>query len=517
MRRQTIVFLIVLMTFSLGGIIFVQILWLSNSLDNRRDQLNQSVAQSMSEVAGDVKRLELNRFLVAITNLNDSLKKAQEVEGIERLFIQDNDVEDLNDPDDIIEGYEINPKLGIGYRRYSELLKKEIVNLNDQIADFSFSVEEDSLNQWSVSERQQRLLSEFYGDFAATLSLKSRLNEQQLTQLIDRQFELHGLPKDYEFAIIDNENGEATLMSEGFKIQEELISYPLLDNSINDTSRYILVISGFPVKKYLYSSIFGLAGMSLVFLLIILGTYLHAFFTVIRQEEISSIKTDFINNMTHEFKTPIATINLALDALSHDKIRQDPEKNLYYMQMIRDENKRMFTQVENVLQISRLNKTSLNIEKEKLNMSEIIQEARTHVELILQEAGGTMMLHLGALRDEVLGSESHLTNVIVNVMENAIKYAKVDQPPIIDVYTENVRKRLVIKIRDQGLGMSKQAQRKVFDNFYREHTGDVHNVKGHGLGLAYAKKIVEHHEGTIKITSTPGKGSTVIINLPTIN
>jgi len=196
--------------------------------------------------------------------------------------------------------------------------------------------------------------------------------------------------------------------------------------------------------------------------------------------------------MTHEFKTPIATINLALDAVKNPKISNNPEKVSYYHKMIRDENKRMHAQVENVLRISKLEKNELDIRKERYKLHDIIEDAV-----------------------QVLANESHFTNVIVNMLENAVKYSS-DEPKI-DVYTENVKNFIYVKIKDQGDGMSKTAQRKVFEKFYREQSGNIHNVKGHGLGLAYARQIVEDHQGEIFVESEKGNGSTFIIKLPLIS
>jgi two-component system phosphate regulon sensor histidine kinase PhoR len=219
--------------------------------------------------------------------------------------------------------------------------------------------------------------------------------------------------------------------------------------------------------------------------------------------------------MTHEFKTPIATINLALDAIKNPKIIEDKEKVFKYLQMIKDENKRMHAQVENVLRISKLEKKELNINKESLNIKEVIEDAIEHVHLILEDRSGTITKHFNALRTTVLINDVHFTNVIVNILENAIKYSP--DVPKIDVFLENVKDFAVIKIKDNGLGMGKVAQKRVFEKFYREHTGDLHNVKGHGLGLAYVKKIIEDHNGQIFVESEKGKGSTFIIKIPLIN
>jgi two-component system phosphate regulon sensor histidine kinase PhoR len=255
--------------------------------------------------------------------------------------------------------------------------------------------------------------------------------------------------------------------------------------------------------------------LSIIFTLIIIIAYSSALSQLIRQRQISEIKTDFINNMTHEFKTPIATINLALDAIRNPKIIDDKDKVLRYLSMIRDENKRMHAQVENVLRISKLEKRELEIEKESIPIEDVINDAIEHVSLILEDRNGTITTHFNANRTSVLVNDNHFTNVIVNILENAVKYSP--NPPEIDVYTENIKDMVLIKVQDKGLGMSKIAQKRIFEKFYREHTGDIHNVKGHGLGLAYVKKIVDDHNGQVYVESEKGKGSTFTIKLPLIN
>jgi two-component system phosphate regulon sensor histidine kinase PhoR len=219
--------------------------------------------------------------------------------------------------------------------------------------------------------------------------------------------------------------------------------------------------------------------------------------------------------MTHEFKTPIATINLALDAIRNPKIIDDKEKVLRYLAMIRDENKRMHAQVENVLRISKLEKKELEIEKESISIEDVINDAMEHVSLILEDRSGSVVTHFNANRTTVLVNDNHFTNVLVNILENAIKYSP--DAPQIDIYTENIKDMVLIKVQDKGLGMSKVAQKRIFEKFYREHTGDIHNVKGHGLGLAYVKRIVEDHNGQVYVESEKGKGSTFTIKLPLIN
>ena len=255
--------------------------------------------------------------------------------------------------------------------------------------------------------------------------------------------------------------------------------------------------------------------LSLVFTLIIIIGYMSAVYQLIRQRKISQMKSDFINNMTHEFKTPIATISLALDAIKNPKIFNNKEKVHTYISMIKEENKRMNAQVENVLRISKLQKKQLIISKDRFQLHDLILDAITHVELIVQSRDGYIKTNFKAFKCSIIANESYFTNVIVNILDNAVKYS--EGPPRIDVTTENIGNNILMSIKDQGIGIGKSALGRIFEEFYREHTGDVHNVKGHGLGLSNVKRIVENHQGVITVESEKWKGSSFTIKLPLIS
>ena len=218
--------------------------------------------------------------------------------------------------------------------------------------------------------------------------------------------------------------------------------------------------------------------------------------------------------MTHEFKTPIATINLALSAIKNPKTIVNKQKVKKYLQMINDENNRMHDQVENVLMISHLERNELNIEKSKQDINEIIDLAISHLSLIIENKKGKITTEKDALNAKVIGNETHLINVFVNILDNAIKYN--EKCPEITVKTKNINNKIIIEIIDNGIGMSKTVQSKIFDKFYRKQTGDLHDVKGHGLGLAYVKKIINFHNGNISVDSGVNEGSSFTIQLNTI-
>ena len=353
-----------------------------------------------------------------------------------------------------------------------------------------------------------------FNDIALTYPIQRRISKEKLQELLQRELKEYGVNTPFEFGIYSN--GLATkVKSDNFKFNKnDTYSIPIFTDN-EGMSKYQLLVSFPEKKKFIFSDLIGIAMLSLIFTLIIIIAYSNALNQLFKQRQISEIKTDFINNMTHEFKTPIATINLALDAIKNPKVIEDKEKVHRYLQMIRDENKRMHAQVENVLRISKLEKKELEINKEPLDVNDIINDAIEHVSLIIEDREGTITKHLKANRTTVLLNDVHFTNVFVNMLDNAVKYSP--EKPIIEVHTENIKDFLIIKIKDYGAGMSKVAQKRIFEKFYREHTGDIHNVKGHGLGLAYVKRIVEEHNGHVFVESEKGKGSTFIIKLPVIN
>jgi two-component system, OmpR family, phosphate regulon sensor histidine kinase PhoR len=255
-------------------------------------------------------------------------------------------------------------------------------------------------------------------------------------------------------------------------------------------------------------------GGALLFTFIIISAFYLTVTTMLRQKKLSEIKSDFINNMTHELKTPLATISLAVDALKNEKVMDNREKMGYFTSIIKDENKRMNKQVETILQAALLDKEEVQLNMKPLRVHEVIERAIAHFKLVLEERNGTIDVSLKAKNDEIKADEVHFNNLVRNLMDNAIKYSKPDQPLHLRISTSSSRKHLSIYIEDNGIGMSRETLGRIFEKFYRAHTGNVHNVKGFGLGLTYVKAMVEAHGGRIKADSSLGKGSTFTVEMP---
>jgi len=520
--------LVLLMSLSLIGIILVQVYWFNTSFKDNDEQFRYHVKQVIGNVADKLQKQEAYSFYDKYNRYKDSTGKIPKKNDLlEFYYVQKNPKTNktiVYSNSIISEDYNIssglfNKKYGserfknFSSKRTTEVYNNSIIDDKSNLQQ-SLTPDEKIIKSGSLDILDNAQFEIFFKDIASAMPLEERVSKEKLQKLIKKELELYGVNTKFEFGIYNN--GIATkIKSADFKFDKNTTySIPVFtDNEGNE--KYKLLVMFPNKKKFLLSELVSITILSIVFTLIIIIAYSSALNQLIRQRQISEIKTDFINNMTHEFKTPIATINLALDAIKNPKIIEDKEKVLKYLQMIRDENKRMHAQVENVLRISKLEKKELNIEKESSNVEEVIEDAIEHVHLILEDRGGEIRTHFDAQRTTVLINQMHFTNVIVNVLENAIKYSP--DIPDIDISTENIKDMILIKVQDKGIGMSKVAQKRVFEKFYREHTGDVHNVKGHGLGLAYVKRIVEDHNGQVFVESEKGKGSTFIIKLPLIN
>ncbi len=519
--------LVLLMSLSLIGIILVQVYWFNTSFKNNDEQFKFHVKQVMGNVANKLQQKEAYTFLDRYNKYKDSTGKVPlKNDLLEFYYVQknhENNTTTVYSSSIVTEDYDIAATFfdkkfdSVKFKSFNSKRVTEVYN-NNKIDNSSIQqdlvpdVKIEKSGSLDVLDKAQFEI--FFKDIASTMPLQERVSKETLQKLLKSELEEYGVNTRFEFGIYST--GLATkVKSDRFKYDKNnTYSIPVFsDNEGNN--KYQLLVSFPQKKKFLLTDLMGITLLSIIFTLIIIIAYTSALNQLIRQRHISEIKSDFINNMTHEFKTPIATINLALDAIKNPKIIEDKEKVLKYLQMIKDENKRMHAQVENVLRISKLEKKELDISKESTNIQEVIEDAIEHVNLILEDRQGTITKHFDAVRTSVLINEVHFINVIVNILENAIKYSP--NVPKIDVFTENAKDFVLIKVKDNGIGMSKVAQKRVFEMFYREHTGDLHDVKGHGLGLAYVKKIIDDHNGQIYVESEKGKGSTFVIKIPLIN
>ena len=356
-------------------------------------------------------------------------------------------------------------------------------------------------------------------------SVIERYSKEEINAIIKKSMNKHFLEGiNYEFAVSDNSINGNQIQSDNFmkyfldSTHNTNFAIPLEmppgSDYENLTKEEFLVIIIPNQEQIIYKQIFWYITGTILFTLIIITAFFLTIRTLIRQKKISEIKSDFINNMTHEFKTPIATISLAVDALNNEKVRSDKEKSGYFTNIIKEENNRMNKHVEVILQASLLDKNEFQLNMKKISAHELIKKSIENFKLQLQEKNGQISEEYQAENDWVMADDVHFINLISNLLDNAIKYAK-EEGPLIKVHTENKGNDLIISIIDNGIGMTRETLNRIFEKFYRAHTGNIHNVKGFGLGLGYVKAMVEAHHGKIKAESTLGKGSAFYITIST--
>ncbi len=410
------------------------------------------------------------------------------------------------------------------------LLRKEQVKhrIQDGVTKAGNSLAERKANYNIDSKDFPNLMpGDFSLDYLRPNTIGQRLSVDQIHEIISKAFHAYDLDKvKFEFGIATVTGaGIMEKQSKNFvKVFNENsprnypYTYPLNSPSGSETENLspneVLIVITLDYQSLVFESLWLPIISAIVFTLLIMASFYLTVRTMLRQKKLSEIKNDFINNMTHEFKTPLATISLAVDALRNEKVVSDREKMSYFSTIIKEENKRMNRQVETILKAALMDKQEVQLLMRPVHAHQLIKDVVENFTLQLEEKNGKAELLLNAESDFIDADEVHFSNLINNLIDNAIKYSKEDQPPLIKITTGSTEKNIVIVIEDNGIGMNRETVKRVFEKFYRAHTGNIHNVKGFGLGLSYVKTMVEAHGGEIKVDSVLGRGSIFTIELP---
>ncbi len=358
------------------------------------------------------------------------------------------------------------------------------------------------------------------------ITITHKFNKDEIRMKIKNAFEMHGLNKTpFEFAVTPTSMIGEQVESNNFNMlaQDSVnnisLVYPLISPSgsisegVSPEELLIIIVPG--LKNIIWKQMSWMVVASVLFTILIFAAFFMTLKALLKQKKLSEIKSDFINNMTHEFKTPLATISLAVDALKNEKVMQDRTKTEYFTGIIKEENKRMNKQVETILQAALLDKQQIQLNLKTLHAHNLINSAINNIKLPVEEKQGKLEISFEATNDLIVADEVHFINLVNNLLDNAVKYSKDNLT--IKLCTQNINSQFRIKIEDNGIGMNKETVHRIFEKFYRAHTGNLHNVKGFGLGLSYVKTIVNAHHGKIKAESTLGKGSCFIIDMPQKN
>jgi two-component system phosphate regulon sensor histidine kinase PhoR len=363
-------------------------------------------------------------------------------------------------------------------------------------------------------------------------TIAERFSVADIQQKFEKAFEANGLKgAKFEFAVLSDANNLGPdLASPDYEKHYEIglkdsVNYwihvwPLVSLESDDSralapnEKLVLII--YDMQDFVMRYVGWMIAVAVLFTLILITAFYLTVRTILTQKKLSEMKTDFINNMTHELRTPLATIAIAVDTLKNEKVIGNKDQLLAIGQIIKNENLRMNTQVEQILQAAQLDINQVLKGKVDLHVHEMMKKMQDKFALQVTEKNATVTYTLEANSDTVFGHPVHFMNMISNLIDNAVKYSKEDIDPVIEVGTYNHHNNIVITVKDNGIGMTKDTVSKIFDKFYRAHTGDVHNVKGFGLGLNYTRKMVEAHNGKIDVESSLGQGSQFKITIPLI-
>ncbi len=395
-----------------------------------------------------------------------------------------------------------------------------------------FSVEFFENRKWG-GQRQRSSWSQSmnYILHVQEVPLENRIDPGTLDTLIQQELKNRGIDEKYSYGVFSTARRNFIIVDGHFVASASgpmtMASVPEDSNSENlESSKYAvslydeasvrspgLLLISFPGRSNIpwSSEAWTIAGTALL-LSIILGCFAYSIVIIVRQKRLSKMKSDFISNMTHEFKTPIATISLAADSITNPKVMGSPERLSRFADIIRQENGRMHRQVEKVLQAALIDRRDFGLKPTPTDLNECLREAVEHMLLQVEKRGGTIEVGLMATHPVIEADATHLSNLLHNLMDNANKYSP--ETPRITVRTEDVRGGVKVTVADRGIGMTKEDQQHIFDKFYRVHTGNRHDVKGFGLGLSYVKAVVEAHGGQLGVRSTLGGGSTFSLTFP---
>lgn len=405
-----------------------------------------------------------------------------------------------------------------------ELLQNEKMNVQNEVMQAEIEKQKVRTDQEQVKMRvkvnskmeklnevMNRLAVEFVKENDSPLK---GIPQEQVDSLVGIELKNRGITTSYNFGVMDERRGSLVIAkdsSEKYSLISTKYKTSLFPNEIISHGQSLLLY--FPSRMtFVLGGMSWMLSGSIIFTLTVIIVFTYTVNMLLRQKKLSDIKSDFINNMTHEFKTPIATIALAVDAINNPKVHDDKEKVQYYSNIIREENKRMNRQVETILQTALFEKKDFKINKKKVDIHLLITKAVENIKLQVEAKQGFINCDLTATNHILQGDEILLTTAIVNLLDNANKYSP-EKPEII-VTTENREKGILISVEDKGIGMSPDTLNNIFEKFYRQQTGNIHDVKGFGLGLSHMKTIITAHGGEIKVASEPGKGSRFDVYLP---
>ncbi len=539
-NRSNIRIIIALLTLALSGLIAIQIYWINNAIDLERQRFETNVANAMQNVVDLVERQEVaskvrksfdasrqgKMFFMGIDSIisKNITRKDTTTSGL----VYWNEVSpgelqtefrQLNQDGTIESVSEIrNDSTGtVEYRKRRTLKQTNGQPFFSDITSEVSSLEGNTDPRLDRLMKKSGLVNDIFRELFnvnANSGIEERVNPLLIDSLLHAELETAGISADFEFGLYDFINNKLFMDHPSDHARELMRSkfrVRLFPHDILYHPDYLMLF--FPSQEsYVFNNLWVMFGSSAFFILILIGSFYYTIHTIIRQKRLSDIKNDFINNMTHELKTPISTISLACEALNDPDLNKSATTATNYTRMIAEENKRLSILVENVLRSAMLDQSDFRLRNDSLDMHELIQRVMKSFQVHFERRKVNLKVSLDAKNFKLTGDQVHLTNAVFNLIDNALKYTP--ESPEIVVTSFNQGGYFCLAVADNGVGISRDQHKKIFDKLYRVPTGNVHNVKGFGLGLSYVKSIIEKHRGLIKLESELGVGSTFTVFIP---
>ena len=511
------------MSISLVGIIWVQIYWIHNGVTVKEAQFDQLVYDALNHVVTDIEDNESMNF-VHKQLANASSKIIIESDSIHhntkniKKWVTKHVKTDSADTGnsfnyEMSSGEEMEMKITVNGKTQTIDIKNNLESLEEIIDNDSFIFEGEE-DEMVFSNRFSNIMVKMVKEFKdIDKPIEHLLKSITIEPILKSNLEDNGITTPFTYAVLNGDEVIKPFSSEGFIISDETLRVRLFKHNMFGNSAQLAINFG-SKRHFVLKSMWLMVACSIIFTLIILLTFASTIHYMLKQKKLSEMKNDFINNMTHEFKTPISTISLAVDSITHPKIIGDEKQINHYADIIRKENLRMNKQVESVLTTALGERNELDFDKIEVDVNELIQKIPARMKLQLEAHNASLILTLTDEKIMLLADEMHLQNAICNLIDNSIKYN--ENNPEITIDTNLVNGFCEIKITDNGIGMSSETQKKVFDKFYRVEKGNIHTTKGFGIGLSYVKTIVDAHKGLVALKSKLKQGTIITINIPAI-
>ena len=512
MKKSTIWIIAVIMGFSFLALLFLQFSYVEEMVKMKKEQFDESVYRSLNQVSHNMELNETQNYLEKDVKSTERRAFSQDSVMVDGLgsIMHSHQFAVAADDGTVYSSFQVKAlKMKPASVPKAMILRKD----KSSLVDATKTMQEIVRNRYVY---QKALLDEVVYNILYTASdkpLNERVNFRILDHDIRNELQNNGINIPYHFTVSTTDGREVYRCPEYEEKGKEYTYQQVLFRNDPQSKMGVLRIHFPEMNSYIFSSVRFMIP-SIIFTFVLLVTFLFTLVVVFRQKRYSEIKNDFINNMTHELKTPIASISLAAQMMNDDSVPKSEQMSKHLSTVIADETKRLRFLVEKVLQMSMFDKKSVVFKKKELDLNETVESIAQSFNLRVEHTGGKIYTEIEAIDSAIYVDEVHFQNAITNLMDNAVKYRKQDEPLDIYIRTWNDQEHLYLSIRDTGQGIKKENVKKIFDKFYRVHTGNKHDVKGFGLGLAYVKKVIDLHLGDIKCESELGKGTKFTITLP---